>query len=249
MYYKGKRRRTAKGKPKRRVARRTAGGKKKVYRKTFRSSFNRPSTRSIPGNGIGFPERMRVKLHYDAEYGLTSALGVCVNQIMRGNGGYDPDVTGAGGQPMWWDTYQPIYETYRIFGSSCTITAIPASGVANSPFFADWTIIPSKSVTAFSGAVQDLVTEQPYAKTMTIGDKPKTMKHYMGAAKLWGEPRKRILNDPAFEALTLSANPANQFYWHIVMNASDRTTNITQVVRVRITYYVEFSGRLRPVLS
>jgi hypothetical protein len=48
--------------------------------------------------------------------GLGSSAGVSLYQF-AGNGCFDPDITGTGHQPYYWDTYTGVYNYYSVMGS------------------------------------------------------------------------------------------------------------------------------------
>lgn len=234
----------------RRVGRKKARRSRAVYSKAFRSRFGRPTATKVRGTGMGFAEQLRVKLVYEGLYQVTSTTGATVSWIFRGNDCNDPDYTGTGQQPLWYDQYAAIYETYRVHGSSIRVEALQPMGAGGGNNYIDLYVIPSKSSSTFGASNADWVAEQPYASRRTFNIKG-YLKKYMGAAKLWGDGRRRIANATEYSGGT-SGSPtvANAFYWHVVANSADRSTTITNLMfRVRLVYYVTFTGRLRVAQS
>lgn len=83
------------------------------------NTFNRTS---VPV-GLGFPKRL-VMTHRYAETGTiqTGLLGAMNWTNYRANALFDPNQTGAGHQPMYYDQLVAIYDHYTCIASKCTIT-------------------------------------------------------------------------------------------------------------------------------
>lgn len=242
-----KRKRTRKsGVYKRRVGIKKTRSSSAVSRRALRRKRNKATVRTIKTTGQGYPERLRVKLVYDQNNFLTSTGGATTNQIFHGNNPYDPDVTGSGAQPMWYDQYAGIYESVRVYGSSCKVTVTGKQG--NTADFVQMSIVPSKSVTAFTNAIT--ASEQPYAVTWQ-NNLISRRKKYMAVAKLWGDRQRDVpVNSSQYQFLTSGATvPFSPFYWHITATSADFASTTSVNVHARITYYCEFIGRLRPAQS
>lgn len=72
-----------------------------------------------------FPQRRYVKLRYVQEYTLDPSSGTPVYQVFVCNGLYDPDATGTGHQPMFFDQLTAIYNHYEVYGSKITAKFLP----------------------------------------------------------------------------------------------------------------------------
>ena len=216
-------------------------------RKSFRKRKSRPTTLSLRQVGLGFPERIRVKLRYSQLVSLAWTSGSSTWNIFRGASLFDPDLSGAGAQPMWFDQYAAIYGFYRVFGSSIKVDPIPpASGYES----IDCWLIPSASQSSFVGIPHDTLTEQPYArfKRMQLATRSPMLKAYMATAKLYGDVKARLKYDTSYES-AVTTSPSNGFYWHVGIAPSDQSSTGSAAVHVTITYYVEFNARARPTGS
>lgn len=79
----------------------------------------------IPGLGpreFGFPNSIITKLRYCDTTVLTGTSGIKAGVVFAANGLYDPDVTNAGHQPMFFDQFAAIYDQYVVLGSKITVT-------------------------------------------------------------------------------------------------------------------------------
>lgn len=65
-----------------------------------------------------------VKLKYTHVFSLNAGLGTEANQDFRMNSLYDPDKTGIGGQPQWYDQWNNLYRKYRVIGSKAVVKFI-----------------------------------------------------------------------------------------------------------------------------
>lgn len=76
------------------------------------------------GNRImfGFPPRIVTKLRYADTFNLSSSSGALAKWVLSMNGLYDPDITGSGHQPLYFDTYASIYNHYAVVSSKLTVS-------------------------------------------------------------------------------------------------------------------------------
>ncbi len=117
---------------------RTRGG---YIRKTKKATFyKKPSffkaggVRSIQSqtrNPVGPPSIYR-KLRYVTQVSINAGLGTPGVHIFSANGMFDPDVTGAGHQPMGFDQYMVMYDHYTVVNSKITVTALGLLGSTSS---------------------------------------------------------------------------------------------------------------------
>lgn len=73
------------------------------------------------GSNLGFPNQNVVKLRYVTYTTMTSnGISLGLKQF-RANGCFDPDYTSTGHQPMNWDNWVALYNTYTVLGSKITV--------------------------------------------------------------------------------------------------------------------------------
>jgi len=60
---------------------------------------------------------------YADSFSLNPAAGAYASQTFRANDMYDPDYTGAGGQPLGFDQMMQWYRHFAVIGSKITVTA------------------------------------------------------------------------------------------------------------------------------
>lgn len=82
----------------------------------------------------GFPNQYYRRLKYVDEIGLVSNTGAVVGNTFRMNSLFDPDLTGTGHQPMYFDQLAAVYDRYFVYASTIKVTYTiegPTSTTAN----------------------------------------------------------------------------------------------------------------------
>jgi len=109
------------------------GRKATMYKRTFTP----PRTRSLSGGtrpgritglsrtDFGFPDTLRTKLQYCDVVQLTASAGTPGLWQFRMNSLFDPDYTGTGHQPQWFDQLSAVYSYYRVLNSKITVSFCP----------------------------------------------------------------------------------------------------------------------------
>jgi len=93
-------------------------------------TLNSLSSMRVPGirrPDFGFPDRMVTKLRYVDNFNLTGGAGVVGANVFRFNSCFDPDLTGVGHQPMYFDQFCGAagtgpYARYRVTSAKCTVS-------------------------------------------------------------------------------------------------------------------------------
>jgi len=111
---------------KRTTKRRRSGAKKKGVRRQKRTR----AIQSLSWKGTPFPEQLNTSFSYSSNFTLASLAGTPDTHLFSTNSLYDPDVTGTGIQPRYYDTLvgannatQP-YRSYRVYTSKITVEVI-----------------------------------------------------------------------------------------------------------------------------
>jgi len=101
--------------------------------------YTPPRTRTLTGrtaagritglsrSDFGFPDRLRTKLHYCDVVQLSASAGSPGLWQFRMNSMFDPDYTGTGHQPQWFDQLSAVYTYATINSSKIKVTFIPAN--------------------------------------------------------------------------------------------------------------------------
>ncbi|AXQ66120.1 MAG: putative capsid protein [Circoviridae sp.] len=79
-------------------------------------------TKLNPGRGIfGFPDELVTTLRYADVITLTSTVGAVATNAFRMNSLFDPDSTGTGHQPYYFDQLAALYNSYTVIKSNLKV--------------------------------------------------------------------------------------------------------------------------------
>lgn len=220
--------------------------RRKRYTRKFKNTRNAMTTRG-PQAGP-FPRNFFTRLIYSDHFNLTTIIGGgAVYQTYAGNGMHDPDITGTGHQPRYYDTLVGStdgvgpYNKYCVYASkiTCYIWAGGTTG-GTYPHSAIAVLRPtiSNSVSGIDGA--DDLLELPFVKirnlTQAASSKmPTKISHYYKTKTVQG---MKDVSDSQSSHATAGANPNNVWYWQCLIapiNPSDYGG--TFYVQARIKYY------------
>lgn len=200
--------------------------------------------------------RVKTTLRYCTNIQLDpkpEALGVTGSNLWQfgANGLYDPDITGTGHQPMYFDNYAALYRQYRVTRSKISVTVVNTSvnTATTGPV-----LQPNYSYRLFilADGSNGLTNEYPANMGDQIEEGGPNLKWRFVAPSLTGRLAKlknqcvpyKLCNlgykDDTLDALT-TTNPAQSCYYYIGITSSDGVTDPPSVyLYVTITYYVEF---------
>lgn len=112
---------------------------------------------------IGFPRVHDCRLKYVQTFQFNAALGIINNYVFRLNSLYDPDYTGVGHQPLYFDQLATLYERYKVYDVDIRVTATNNS--ATSPI--DLVVTYGQGAGSFSDI--NNAKEQAFAEFWTLG--------------------------------------------------------------------------------
>jgi len=195
------------------------------------------------------PDEMRVCLPFTTNVSLVSTAGVPGNYLFRGNGPFDPDLTGSGAQPEGYDQWSGLYSACRVLGSR--ITVIPQN-LSASLSWEEFVVAPLTGTTAVNlttGGGIDNIKSQKYAKDSVIQTNTFTkIISSCSTAQIYGKPESAIEDDTDF-SFPITAVPVNQWIWQLSQVAVDRTNTETLTLIVKIEYDCVFFSRVGLQLS
>lgn len=190
----------------------------------------------------GFPDSEVATIRYSDE--ITKSGSTYAQYTFRGNSVYDPDETGIGHQPMYYDQYAAVYQRYKVTQSSCKITI--ANYNATAAVVA--VLLPSSEVVTITS--YSIAMEQPYAKRTelipisTRAGVKTTIKSVMSTRKILGLTNAQLQSED-YSALT-GASPTSLWYWNLSF-FNDNAVGVHFLVDLE--YSVIFYDRRAPTLS
>lgn len=190
-------------------------------------SFGKPSWAGK--SKTGFPKELRVRHRYVQHLTLSSVGGALTSNSFSCNGMFDPDMSGAGTQPLYFDQVASIYNHYTVLNSKITVEFAPftnnTTGNIGGVFINDdATVSPADAATLCQqnsssyGLMQTFT--HPYKKVRKW-----SAKENFGSA----------LGDPNLQG-SASANPTEQQAFTVFWQNISAATNATAYCLVTIEY-------------
>lgn len=192
---------------------------------------NATRNRSTVVAGKGFPKKMVMTHKYSEIAQITSATGNVGIYQYRANGMYDPNITGTGHQPYYFDQMSALYDHYTVIGSKILIKATPLSTLTNPMLIAcykndDATVTPTK----MSDYIEQ--SESSWALFPVDSCSPATLNMSWSAKQTFGGS---VLGNDNLQG-TGSSDPTEQTVYTIAVQSTDGLTNQAIVVEVLIEY-------------
>lgn len=212
--------------------------KKKNYRRRYRKGGKGRAgqTKIVRGAGKGIPDRLFNCLKY-AERLQANPAGFTYSYLFNMNSVFDPNRTGTGHQPMYYDQLATLYNRYRVRAFAYTVVV---SNV-NTPITC--TIVPvngTSTPASATDASENPLAVQKIVNTMTSGGGSiQTFKGYVRLSTLLGE----MITDDRDQAV-VGSSPSNGVVLSIQLDTLDGSTNITSLnIYVKFKYYTEWFDR------
>ena len=178
-----------------------------------------------------FPRTMRAILRYSCTFSLDADLGLSKSKLFRCNSIYDPDVDLGGHQPYGHDTYQGIFDHYRVIKSVIKVTSTSTGG--NTIF--GLTITDDQSV---SGSY-DTIREVKPTKVLPLCNSPDShsLAINYNANEWFGKG-----SNQASQTTLFGFDPADEAYFQVWVQGNLSTATTPAVAfMANICYYVEFT--------
>lgn len=206
----------------------------------------------------GFPDSVQVKLRYSSFIRLNPSPAAPAQHLFRCISVRDPDFTGVGHQPMYYDQWSGIYTKYTVKGSRCMMTWMPGASTNQNGVPGLWGIYTSTSqvgigtFTDTTGILEaNNTTNMRICGNLNTGlsnpSKQSRVKTYFSTRDFFG------IKDPtdgnAYSAETtsgLTGNPTQEAYFCCYYADIQGNDPAGQEFYVEIDYIVEFRDR-RPI--
>lgn len=208
--------------------------KKKVYKKKARSNLRWKSQISA---GVGFPKRMTFTHKYHEQIIHTSTAGVITFYKYVCNGLFDPNSSGAGHQPYYFDQMSAIYNHYCVIGSKINIKAMPTTSSTAGYYITlaqnDDTVITNNTIDGMAeqgGGNVRMVPASSMDRVVSLTNKWSCKKTFGGS----------VLADDFLRG-TAAANPTEVTIWCIGLQAADLSSTVAVEIEVSIEYITVWS--------
>lgn len=193
--------------------------------------------------GLGFPKRMVMTHKYCDSLTLTSTLGAIGKHLFNCNGMWDPNSTGGGHQPLFFDQMTPLYNHYTVIGSRMKIRVTPKATNEEAFYIGTW--LDDDTVTSNITTFQD-IAERSSGKVVLV---PANSNNVYRFGNSWSAKKTfggSILGNDNLQG-SISANPAESTYFGLGIQTAS-TATVDAEVLVEITYIAVWD-ELKDVLA
>jgi len=211
--------------------------KRRFARKLKRKSRGRKIRRNLKNKtsvsvGLGFPKSLTMVQKYREIIPFSGGAGGAMQSyLVSCNGIYDPNITGTGHQPLYFDQLTALYDHYTVIGSRIKYNIINTS---NTPCSTVTFINDDATVTpSLVANVAEQSTASPMKWLQGAGvDSGLRLSNKWSAKKYF---KGSVLANTELQG-TATANPTEQSYFAIVFQASDLSTAFSLVMEVSVEY-------------
>jgi len=181
----------------------------------------------------GFPDQLAITHKFVTTLSLSSASGIMANYIFSANGLYDPNITGTGGQPLYFDQCAALYDHYTVKASRCKIM-LAGNGSVSGPQVYACLALDDDTNTNYT-SVADLISDDVASWGLTggVANKPLYLKAKWNAKKSYG------ILDAATDSVmsgTAAANPSEQTYYRFAIQEAGFSATATVNFLCEIEY-------------
>lgn len=190
--------------------------------------------------GSGIPDRITTTLKYYEAVSRTSTAGAFTSYFFSANGLYDPNTTGTGHQPMYFDQLTSMYNHYIVHSSYIAVKIIPFNTTGSSSGTA---VIMGDDAASLTTSTISSAIEQKGAKWCNLPiyeDNQvyeRTLRHSYNKRRVFKNYKNTELVG------TASANPAEGWYYVIALRSDDNATTTTWLLKCQVHYRVTFFER------
>lgn len=193
--------------------------------------------------GRSFPLRANITHKYVETFSHSCSAGVYGSYKFVCNGMYDPNLTGTGHQPYYFDQMAGIYDHYTVTKSTIRVTCVPTTS-SGAPMIVslftndDSTVVPQttdNAAEAFKGSFKHVAQGV---------SEPTILYSTWDAVAMFGP--NPLANDNLQG--TVSTNPGEQSIWCIGIQSLDATSNAFGYFTVEINYTATWD-ELKDILS
>lgn len=163
----GRKRRRITSKPRRDVAKKQAARKYAV-------------PPSLTYRGIGMPDRFTTSLKYTMVLDRDVSSASYLEYNFVANGMYDPDITGVGHQPAFFDQLMAFYDHYTVNSSMIKVTPIPDASDSKVPSLYSLMLVDGtgRGGTLFTGGAEEAVIEARETQDWQIVNTPQQINNH-----------------------------------------------------------------------
>lgn len=214
-------------------------------RTTYRRKRRYGTKRHLP---VGVPSSMYAKLRYTDIRQASVAASTSDTREFRMNSLFDPDYTGAGGQPYYHDQYTAFFQRYRVYGCLVEWRVTCASSTSNMYYPLCVMTSYCDAVPAWSTSLTALNAKRSVMKQIIPGQTTVYLKRYYNLRSLAGVSKFEYNNTEVFQAL-VSANPSRGIFVNLAFVNDDGSNAVSYTSYTRLTFYCKYFDNAEPAPS
>lgn len=174
----------------------------------------------------GFPKKLRFKHEYYEVLSIAATTGATISYLHSCNGLYDPDITGTGHQPSYFDQLTSIYDHYTVMESMIELEVV--SDIVS--YFALYIDDDTATANTLTQAA-----EQPTGQLKMIPalQDPVRFVSRWNAKEWFGGD---ILDNDNLQG-NASNNPTEQSYFTFKGRSANGTSTANFSIKVKLTYW------------
>lgn len=201
-----------------------------VVRSTNRRIYDPP--RPFLGT-FGFPRMIKIGHKYCDAFTITSTSGSTGTWSYSCNGLYDPNVSGGGHQPSYFDVCTTIYNHYTVIASRAKLQVTIKDGTAvSSPMIVSMFINDDSTVSGGYLAGPEQRDSVSTLVQVNGGAPPSVLRLGWSAAKVFGP--NPLANDNLQG--NVSQNPPEQSMFTVMQGPADSASSVTLQYMIEIEY-------------
>lgn len=208
---------------------------KRYRRSTKKRSFRRKKRftrkkrgRTMKGTSVALPlgKTFKFKTRYCQLGNVLNvgASGFPVTHVWSLNGIFDPNITGTGHQPIGFDELMPFYDHYCVIGARVRVTATNHDPNQAQTIALQIKDNDSTSVLLTQAIENGLVNYKTLGRAGTAAG-TKTLTTMINTSKFFG---RKVLQGTKYQG-TISANPEDGVYLHVIVSPADQSTDLGSV--------------------
>lgn len=196
---------------------------------------------------IGPPKSMLTRLRWNHTYQASVAPGATAVRDFRLNSLFDPDLSGTGDQPHYFDQYSALYARYRVYAAKWHLITTCSCAVSDL-YHPMLTITSWGDVSPSWNTTAALSSKRSIRKYLIPGQESYSIKRYFNMSSILGVPKREYNIAEPYQAL-VTANPARQAVLNIGLINNSATSSITWSFNLQVIYYVKFFDNQEPTGS
>jgi len=208
----------------------------KAGRRRYKNAIRKARPSNFLATTSLMPIRYKARLRYSESVKLVGSAAAANAYILTANGLYDPNITGAGHQPMGFDQIMLWYEHYHV--TNCKLTVNFCNNSATENIVVGIYIAPDTTITTdFIRLVENgMMVKKWMGPSLSNSKNICTLSLNANIAKINGQRTILYTNDFRGD---VGANPVEQSYFHIFVYDS---YNLLGTPQIDIDFLLEYDA-------